>query len=639
MKNLIYILFTICHCSFATADDPFIKIIDDPQAGSTMRIVNTPDNGWAVFTMDNLKLYKFSSCGILEWTKKYDIPNPLWNSNAFIATQSGGFAFMTRIQINANVHNTIITKLDSSGNILWCKLIGDLDYNHFPYTLNEYSSGELILYGNVHNVTTNTHHNMIVKISPGGNLLWTKFYSWGGIWGGAFITDDNGVLARTGSMFIKTDQSGNIQWTKRFQTDSSYGYYAPVEVNDGFIFTTYNNPGTSYINFHKMDKQGNLLWNNYKRTSLTGIPPVLRKNNNGNIICAFYKAVIEFDSNFNIINQSSIDMTAGFTGSDVCITTNGNTIVAGYNNNLPFVAKLDPQFNFSCNFPLEPVVVTNLGMTHTIHSTTSVDYTMQTQNHIVNFTALNYTHTSVCKLIKVLDLGSDTTLCSGTNFILSNISSDVFDNYLWSTGETTATININEPGTYWLRVDYNCGEDVLTDTIEINLHSVVEIELGTDLLECDSVKAVLIAPPCLSCNYTWSTGDTNSIITASEPGKYWLIVKDSNNCSYSDSINIEIAKCDCHVYVPSAFTPNNDGTNEVFIPVFYCDMQEYYLTVYNRWGEIIYSSQNNHNGWNGKVNGEPVATGIYVYRVEYIPLKKRNQQQKVVKMGTIAVIY
>jgi gliding motility-associated-like protein len=313
--------------------------------------------------------------------------------------------------------------------------------------------------------------------------------------------------------------------------------------------------------------------------------------------------------------------------------------VAGIKNNLLFVAKLDDQFNFSCTFPHVPVTVTNVSMTHTVVSANISNYSLIDQNYNLQVTNLNFTQNSECKLTKTLDLGPDTALCYATNFLLGNTHSDVFDNYLWSTGETTPTININEPGIYWLRVDYNCGEDVLTDTIEINIHPAIEVNIGEDLLECDSVTAVLIAPLCTGCDYTWSTGDTNSIITVKQPGNYWLTVTDSVGCTYSDTINVDIAKCECHVYVPSAFTPNNDGKNEIFNPVFYCDMDLYRLTIFNRWGQLIYISDDNLSGWNGKINGKQVATGVYIYRMEYVPLLKNKPQQTIVKSGSISVIY
>ncbi|MGI8892044.1 MAG: gliding motility-associated C-terminal domain-containing protein [Bacteroidia bacterium] len=646
MKNLIFILFTICFYSFAFADDPYIKTVDDPNPGSRLRIEATADNGYVVYSMDSVKLYKFNECGVLQWAKKYefDVPYSPWSRNDFIKTQSGGFAFIARVKINsANVCNTIITKLDSNGDIIWCKIIGNVDYTHFPYTLSENNAGDLIVYSNFENTATNAVHSVFVKINSTGTVLWTKFYngnSLGYIWGGAIATEDGGMLARASNSLMKTDNAGNIQWSKNYSATSIYGYYAPVEVDDGFIFTSFNNnTGTNYINFHKIDKQGNLIWTNYKRTNYYGTPPLLKQTNSGNLICAFNEAVLEFDKDLNVIKQSAISISAGYSGKDICITNNGNAVATGLINNSPFVARLDAQFNFSCSFSPNPITYSDFAMTETPGTANASNYIINSQDYNLQVIPVNFSQTSICKLNKILDLGPDTALCSATNFILGNKSSDVFDNYLWSTGETTATININEPGIYWLRVDYNCGEDVLTDTIEINFHPAIEVNIGEDLLECDSVTAVLIAPLCTGCDYTWSTGDTNSIITVNQPGDYWLTVTDSIGCTYSDTINVEIVKCECHVYVPNAFTPNNDGKNEIFNPVFYCDMDDYHLTIFNRWGELIYNSENNLSGWNGKINGKPVATGVYIYRMEYIPLLKNKQQQTVVKMGTVAVMY
>jgi hypothetical protein len=73
-------------------------------------------------------------------------------------------------------------------------------------------------------------------------VQWTKFYNHGGIWGGAIVTSDNGILARTGSTLSKRilRQRGMDGSLLR---PSTYFYYAPVEVSDGYIYTTSDNPG------------------------------------------------------------------------------------------------------------------------------------------------------------------------------------------------------------------------------------------------------------------------------------------------------------------------------------------------------------------------------------------------------------
>ena len=68
---------------------------------------------------------------------------------------------------------------------------------------------------------------------------------------------------------------------------------------------------------------------------------------------------------------------------------------------------------------------------------------------------------------------------------------------------------------------------------------------------------------------------------------------------------------------PNAFTPNGDGTNDVFRPIGQCPVEEYRLQVFNRWGERIFESLGINEGWNGDVNGVAAPVDVYIYQVEY----------------------
>ena len=72
-------------------------------------------------------------------------------------------------------------------------------------------------------------------------------------------------------------------------------------------------------------------------------------------------------------------------------------------------------------------------------------------------------------------------------------------------------------------------------------------------------------------------------------------------------------------YVPNAFTPDNDNFNETFKPVFTSgfDPNDYHLTIFNRWGEIVFESYNAQIGWNGKYAGEMCEDGVYVWQISF----------------------
>lgn len=112
----------------------------------------------------------------------------------------------------------------------------------------------------------------------------------------------------------------------------------------------------------------------------------------------------------------------------------------------------------------------------------------------------------------------------------------------------------------------------------------------------------------------WSTYDIG-IYTIS------VYFENSAGCS-ADPIEYTVFITDCNesfIYVPNAFTPDNDTYNDVWTPITYNVNEGRYL-IFNRWGEIIYESYNLEVGWAGTYgsSGRIVQDGVYVYIIEYV---------------------
>ena len=96
-----------------------------------------------------------------------------------------------------------------------------------------------------------------------------------------------------------------------------------------------------------------------------------------------------------------------------------------------------------------------------------------------------------------------------------------------------------------------------------------------------------------------------------------LVAASSGGCTDTAYATITI-KNETFVYVPNAFTPDGNGINDVFIPVPYnVDENHYTFEVYNRWGQVIFSTNSTTEGWDGTFNGVKVQHGVYPYRVKY----------------------
>jgi len=110
--------------------------------------------------------------------------------------------------------------------------------------------------------------------------------------------------------------------------------------------------------------------------------------------------------------------------------------------------------------------------------------------------------------------------------------------------------------------------------------------------------------------------------------QYQVTAIDSNGCSASAWIIIKVFKTGPTVFVPTAFTPNHDGLNDLLRPIGAGIKSIEYFSIYNRWGQLLFSTRQNGNGWDGRVNGTLQATGTYVWAVKAVDYLDKPYFQK-----------
>jgi gliding motility-associated-like protein len=186
--------------------------------------------------------------------------------------------------------------------------------------------------------------------------------------------------------------------------------------------------------------------------------------------------------------------------------------------------------------------------------------------------------------------------------------------YLWSNGTTDSIIQIISPGIYTVQAFMeNC---IMTDTMVVIDPEIYPTNQPDTSLCVDQVL-VLQAP--LPGEYLWSTGSTESKITPLTSGDYAVTV--STDCGeYMYQTTVEIKDCQCKVFVPNAFSPNDDGINDVFAPFVGCDYDFHFTTfqVFDRWGNLVFESNNgDQSGWDGFYRGKPSPSGTYAWVFRY----------------------
>lgn len=113
-------------------------------------------------------------------------------------------------------------------------------------------------------------------------------------------------------------------------------------------------------------------------------------------------------------------------------------------------------------------------------------------------------------------------------------------------------------------------------------------------------------------SYLWNTGSTESNITVNEPGIYSVVIK-NYKCESHDSTTIDYEDCETRLTMPNIFTPNEDQWNPLFVPKEYNYIQSGMISIFNKWGKMIYAGDL-FTGWDGR----EVSSGIYFYDIIFI---------------------
>lgn len=221
-----------------------------------------------------------------------------------------------------------------------------------------------------------------------------------------------------------------------------------------------------------------------------------------------------------------------------------------------------------------------------------------------------------------VNLGNDTVLCDGDNITLSGFTSGA-SAYQWNDNSIGSTLNVTQSGIYWVHVTTTCG--ISADTINITFNNLPTVNLGLDTIICpgDTIK-LLVNTPGVSA-YLWQNQTSLPYLYATQPGLYWVQVW-VNNCIDRDSLLITPnTQCECNLFVPNAFSPNNDFINDEFKLLNPIDIELQDLMIYNRWGNQVFKSTNLGDSWNGHYKGLDSETGVYYYVLRYICLSSGKQ--------------
>lgn len=220
----------------------------------------------------------------------------------------------------------------------------------------------------------------------------------------------------------------------------------------------------------------------------------------------------------------------------------------------------------------------------------------------------------------------DSVLCPGAELVISANPKPSGD-LIWHDGQREDSILITSPG--WFRAisqsqTHGC---VFQDSIYISEGYFPEVRLEPEYILCTNEKLRIQPFSAHTQVYFWNN----------EPGppefelenyQGILTLKVRNQCG-EDSATSEVSTidCACQLWFPNAFTPNTDQLNDIFLPKGDCKILSFQWWIYNRWGELLYTSDHINKGWDGRVNGQEAPAGTYLYRAQYEGITNKGKER------------
>lgn len=240
----------------------------------------------------------------------------------------------------------------------------------------------------------------------------------------------------------------------------------------------------------------------------------------------------------------------------------------------------------------------------------------------------------------VANAGPDAAVCFGNDIQLSATGGS---KYNWSPGIFLSNTQIANPVVqrplvnrqYIVSITDTLGcPKVITDTVIITVIPLLRVDAGpsdTSIVEDE----VLLLNATGALNYQWSPVTWLNNAAISKPVArplsgitYTVTGTDANGCIGSDSIRVRIFKIDPDMYVPTAFTPNGDGLNDLARPIMIGMKSLTYFKIFNRFGELVYSTSEIGKGWDGVYKGKAQATATFVWVAEGVTYKNQVRKMK-----------
>ncbi|MEM8909321.1 MAG: gliding motility-associated C-terminal domain-containing protein, partial [Bacteroidota bacterium] len=184
---------------------------------------------------------------------------------------------------------------------------------------------------------------------------------------------------------------------------------------------------------------------------------------------------------------------------------------------------------------------------------------------------------------------------------------------------------------------------VAESEINVEAWEDFQLDLAPDYPTCGGNPVVVqplaeIDAEMGTLDYLWSDGSTAAVRQISNPGTYWVEV--NNGCSrirQDFTVTDAYAGLEQQIYQPNAFSPNEDEQNDIFRLESELDFISFQIQIYDRWGNLMFSSNDPKQGWNGHFKGNRASSGVYVW-VMQAGVQACNGLEEVVLSGDVTLL-
>jgi gliding motility-associated-like protein len=245
------------------------------------------------------------------------------------------------------------------------------------------------------------------------------------------------------------------------------------------------------------------------------------------------------------------------------------------------------------------------------------------------------------------DAGTDRSLTCVTKAVSLGSAPRSGHTYAWNASPWLSSTTAAQPiardtGTYVLTVRRTSNGCSSADTVVVGWDTLAPVaDAGPDQqFGCPHTAVALGGASIAGYSYHWTKAKGLHSMDLAQPltdsaGTFMLyVINTRNGCkSAVDTVVVEDKNCECTFYVPDAFSPNNDKINDVLAALKYCDdYRDFSFSVFNRWGEEVYHSNEPAQGWDGFYKNESIQD-TYAWVIEYydaVNNKKRVEKGMVV---------